>query len=102
MSLETPGESKLVSFSRRWLDQRRRDELEFLPAALEIVETPTSATGRIMMGVIVVLVLVAVASACLGQLDILAAANGRIIPTGQIKLIQPLHIGVVKSIKVNS
>src|SRR5712691_2532196 len=108
MSLEViPGnqpnaEPKLVSFPQRWLERRRRDELEFLPAALEIVETPSSATGRIMMGVIVVLVLVAVLWACVGQLDIVATANGRIIPTGQIKLIQPLHIGVVKSIAVNS
>jgi len=43
---------------------------------------------------------VAIAWACIGSLDIVATANGRIIPSGQIKLIQPLEIGVVKSIMV--
>jgi multidrug efflux pump subunit AcrA (membrane-fusion protein) len=75
-------------------------ELQFLPAALEIIETPTSAAGRIMMGVIVVLVSAAICWACVGQIDIVATANGRIIPSGQIKVIQPLEIGVVKRIRV--
>jgi hypothetical protein len=36
--------------SRRMVERRKRHELEFLPAALEIIETPTCAAGRIMMG----------------------------------------------------
>jgi hemolysin D len=94
------GERKLIPFPRRSTERRTRHELEFLPAALEVIETPTSAAGRIMMGVIVVLAVVAIGWACFGQLDIVATANGRIIPSGQIKLIQPLEIGVVKSIRV--
>lgn len=106
MSLEVasgnqrPAEKKLIPFPRRSTERRTRHELEFLPAALEIIETPTSAVGRIMMGVIVVLVAVAIGWACIGQLDIVATANGRLIPSGQIKLIQPLEIGVVKKIRV--
>ena len=79
---------------------RKQHELEFLPAALEIIETPASAAGRIMIGVIVLLVSVAIGWACVGQIDIVATANGRIIPSGQVKMIQPLEIGVVKSIRV--
>jgi hemolysin D len=92
-------ERKLIPFPRRW-PERRQDEREFLPAALEIIETPVSAVGRVMMGILVVLVAVAIVWACLGELDIVASANGRIIPSGQIKLIQPLEIGVVKRIMV--
>jgi hemolysin D len=91
---------KLIPFPQRMSVDRRREELEFLPAALEIVETPVSAMGRIMMGVIVGLVAVAVAWACIGELDVVATASGRIIPSGQIKVIQPLEIGVVKRILV--
>jgi hemolysin D len=94
------GERTLIPFPQRTAERRTRHELEFLPAALEIIETPTSAAGRIMMGVIVVLVAVAIGWACVGQLDIVATANGRIIPSGQVKLIQPLQIGVVKKIMV--
>lgn len=80
--------------------RRTRDEREFLPAALEIIETPVSPAGRVMMAVIGLLVVVAVVWASIGQIDIVATANGRIIPSGEIKLIQPLQIGVVKRIAV--
>ena len=93
-------ERKLIPFPLRLTARQRRDEREFLPAALEIIETPVSAAGRVMMGILVVLVAVAIVWACLGELDIVASANGRIIPSGQIKLIQPLEIGVVKRIVV--
>jgi membrane fusion protein, hemolysin D len=93
-------ERKLIHFPLRLTARPRRDEREFLPAALEIIETPVSAAGRLMMGILVVLVAVAIGWACLGELDIVASANGRIIPSGQIKLIQPLEIGVVKRIMV--
>jgi hemolysin D len=93
-------ERKLIPFPRRGAERLREDEREFLPAALEIVETPVSAVGRAMMGILVVLVAVAIVWACLGELDVVASANGRIIPSGQIKLIQPLEIGVVKRIMV--
>jgi hemolysin D len=91
---------KPIPFPQRSAARRRREEREFLPAALEIIETPISAAGRIMMGTIVVLLGAAVAWACLGRLDIVATANGRLIPSGQIKLIQPFEISVVKRIMV--
>jgi hemolysin D len=53
-----------------------------------------------MMGVIILLVTVAVAWAWVGKVDIIAVANGRLIPAGEVKLIQPLEIGVVKQIAV--
>ena len=95
-----PPERNLVPRLRRRGERRSRHELEFLPAAIEITETPTSTAGRIMMGMIVVLVAVAIIWAWFGELDIVATANGRVIPSGQIKLIQPLEIGVVKEIMV--
>ncbi len=95
-----PGAGKLIAFPRRSLTQRRAAELEFLPGALEIIETPASAIGRLMMGVIVILVVVAVAWACFGKVDIIAVANGRLIPAGEVKTIQPLELGVVKRVAV--
>ena len=91
---------KLIAFPRRSLAQRRAAELEFLPGALEIIETPASPVGRLMMGVVVLLVIVAVTWACIGKVDIIAVANGRLIPAGEVKVIQPLEIGVVKRIAV--
>jgi hemolysin D len=82
------------------LAPRRGAELEFLPGALEIIETPASPVGRLMMGVIVLLVVVAVTWACIGKVDIIAVANGQLIPAGKVKVIQPLEIGVVKRVAV--
>ena len=53
-----------------------------------------------MMGVVVLLVMVAVTWACIGKVDIIAVANGQLIPAGKVKVIQPLEIGVVKRIAV--
>lgn len=91
---------QLVPAPQRMPVRRTRDEREFLPAALEIIETPVSPAGRVMMAVIGLLVVVAVVWASIGQIDIVATATGRIIPSGEIKLIQPLQIGVVKRIAV--
>jgi hemolysin D len=93
-------EHQLIPFPQRWAGRRRRDEREFLPAALEIIETPVSVVGRGMMGLVVALVAVAVLWSCIGELDVVATASGRIIPSGKIKQIQALEIGVIKDIMV--
>jgi hemolysin D len=80
----------------------RRDkvELAFLPAALEIVETPPSPLGRAIGATIIAIFIVALAWASLGQVDIIAAAPGKIIPSGRSKVIQPFETGVVRAIHV--
>src|SRR6202047_3218213 len=75
--------------------QRDRDELAFLPAALEIVETPPSPIGRAIGASIIAIFLLALLWACLGHVDIVATATGTIIPTGHSKVIQPFETGVV-------
>jgi len=82
-------------------DERRRSaELAFLPAALEIVETPPSPLGRATAFSIIAVFGVAFAWACFGTVDIVAIAPGRLIPSGRTKTIQPFETGVVRSIKV--
>jgi hemolysin D len=79
---------------------RRRDELEFLPAALEIIETPASPAGRAIALIIIGFLVTAVIWACLGKIDIIATAQGKIVPTGRTKTIQPLEAGTVTAIHV--
>ncbi len=76
-------------------------EYEFLPAALEIMERPPSPAGRAVMLTLIALIVIALAWASVGHLDIVATAEGRIIPSGKVKLIQPFETGVVKSIAVH-
>src|SRR6478672_10984519 len=79
---------------------RRREELAFLPAALEIVETPPSPIGRAVGATIIALFCVALIWAWAGTIDIVASAPGKIVPSGRTKVIQPFETGVVRSIQV--
>jgi hemolysin D len=80
--------------------RRDRLELAFLPAALEIVETPPSPIGRAIGLTIIALFCLALAWASFGEVDIIASAPGKIIPTGRTKVVQPFETGVVRAIHV--
>ncbi|HUK58444.1 MAG TPA: HlyD family type I secretion periplasmic adaptor subunit [Stellaceae bacterium] len=80
--------------------ERAREEIEFLPAALEIVEKPPSPIGRAISLTIALLFALALAWASIGQVDIVATAQGKIVPSGRTKVVQPLEIGTVRAIHV--
>ena len=92
-----PGRS-VIPFSRA--PAQRATELAFLPAALEIVETPPSPIRRVTAAVIVVMFCAALAWAWWGTIDIVASATGKVVPSGRTKVVQPLETGVVRSIRV--
>lgn len=94
---------KLGIFFARLVPQRRLShahEFAFLPAALEIVETPPSPIGRAIGISIVAMFTAALLWASIGTIDIVATAPGKFIPSGRTKSIQPLETGVVRSINV--
>ncbi|HXQ52459.1 MAG TPA: HlyD family type I secretion periplasmic adaptor subunit [Stellaceae bacterium] len=79
---------------------RSKDELAFLPAALEIVETPPSPLGRWISITIMALFCFALAWASLGQVDIVVSSTGKIVPSGRTKVVQPFETGIVRAIHV--
>jgi hemolysin D len=86
--------------SLRRAQRRCREELAFLPAALEIVETPPSPTGRAIGSVIILLFGMALTWAWFGTIDIVASATGKILPGGRVKVVQPFESAVVRAIRV--
>ena len=78
------------------------EDREFLPAALEIQETPPSPVGRITMISLCLFVVIAVLWAIFGKVDIVVVGQGRIIPSGYVKLIQPFETGVISAIHVQN
>ena len=80
--------------------KRDRDEIAFLPAALEIVEAPPSPIGRAIGLTLIALFCLALAWAAFGHIDIVASAMGKVIPSGRTKVVQPFETGVVRAIHV--
>ncbi len=87
---------------RDQLDPPRRseDELAFLPARLELVESPTSPLARWTMRTIVAFFVVALSWAIIGKLDIVAVAPGKTIVSSRTKVIQPVETAVIRKILV--
>jgi hemolysin D len=86
--------------ARALRELRSKDELAFLPAALEIVETPPSPVGRWISITIVALFCFAIAWASLGEVDIVVSSTGKIVPSGRTKVVQPFETGIVRAIHV--
>lgn len=76
------------------------DERAFMPAALEILETPASPIGRATAIAIMAFVSVTLLWATIGQVDIHATAQGRIIPGGRTKAVAPTETASVAAIYV--
>ena len=85
-----------------WLvhGEEREKETEFLPAILEVTETPPSPTGRFVMWTLLALLVIALAWAFLGHINEVAVAEGKVIPTGQAKTVQVKNKGIIKEINV--
>ncbi|MFL9900819.1 HlyD family type I secretion periplasmic adaptor subunit [Paraburkholderia fungorum] len=80
--------------------ERTAQELQFLPANLELIETPSHPAPRWTMRVIVALGFVILLIAVFGRLDIVATAKGKLIPGARVKTVQPAITGVVREILI--
>lgn len=96
------------AFGRAWRAEaeRRRGarkpwvETEFLPAALEVTETPPSPVGRAMLWVIVAAAAFALAWSFIGKVDVVATAEGRLVSAGRLQTVEAAESGVVRAIHV--
>ena len=73
---------------------------QFLPAALEVVESPVSPTGRRTAWALLGLFAATLLWTVFGRVDVVASASGQILPTGNSKLVQSAAYGVVSAIHV--
>ena len=93
---------KQVWAVREQLDppKREQDEREFLPAHLELTETPLSAAPKWIARLVILFALIALLWAIFGKLDIVAVAQGKTSLGGRSKTIQALETAVVERINV--
>ena len=80
--------------------KRSKDELAFLPAHLELIESPVSPAARWTVRIIMAFFCVALLWSILGKLDIVAVAPGKTVVSSRTKIIQPAETAVVKRILV--
>jgi hemolysin D len=93
------GAWKAESEARRQSTVRHTDT-DFLPAALEISESPPSPTGRAILWVILAAAVGALLWSVLGRMEIVAIAEGRVIPLGRLQSIEAAEPGTVREIHV--
>jgi hemolysin D len=77
------------------------EEREFLPATIELIETPFSPTLRFTAWALCALVAAAVIWASLSHIDMVAVADGKVVPLGQVKVVQPLETAMIRAIHVD-
>lgn len=75
---------------------------EFLPAALEILERPASPVRMALILIICALAAAVLIWGYVGRIDIVAVAQGKIQPTGRVKIVQPIENGRVRTIAVTN
>ena len=92
---------KLTQLWKRFLgeDQDAR-ETEFLPSILEVTEQPASPVGRAVLWTLVALLIVGGIWVCVGEVDEVAVANGKVIPVGNVKIVQSQNKGAIKELDV--
>jgi membrane fusion protein, hemolysin D len=76
------------------------DAGEFSPALVRFQATAPSPLGRAVLYTVLALVAATLLWAALAQLDIVAVAEGKLVPSGYLKIVQPAEQGVVKEVLV--
>ena len=72
----------------------------FSTAAISLQARPPQFVARMISLTICLIALLVILYACLAHIDIVVSAQGRVIPSGRSKVIQPLESGVVNEILV--
>jgi len=73
---------------------------DFLPGLLRLEEAPPSPLGRTVLRVLLGLLFLLLIWSVVGSLDIVAVAEGKLVPQSFLKIVQPAESGIVKEILV--
>lgn len=75
--------------------------LDFYPPLLRLTDSPPNPVGRKVLWLLLSLLVALLLWALIGQLDIVAVAEGKLIPHSYLKIVQPAESGIVKEILVH-
>ncbi|PKN65789.1 MAG: hypothetical protein CVU54_18490 [Deltaproteobacteria bacterium HGW-Deltaproteobacteria-12] len=72
----------------------------FKPIIAEIEERPVNPLGMYFLWAIIALMLVTILGLIFVKIDVVVSARGKVIPIGDVKIIQPLDTGIITKIHV--
>lgn len=72
----------------------------FMPAVLEVLETPPSPLSRAVSRSLIGLAMLMLLWAFFAEMEIVVSAQGRVAPNGKVKQIQAVDAGIVRDIHV--
>jgi membrane fusion protein, hemolysin D len=76
------------------------EALDFAPGLLAIQESPPARLPRAVMYTVGALFVILLLWAMFGKLNVIASAEGRLVPENYVKIVQPADAGIVKEILV--
>ena len=76
-----------------------KDPRNFSPRLLAVMEKPPAPLSRVVLHVLLLLLLLIILWAFFGKLDIVARADGKLIPKSRLQVVQPLDGGRVAEIR---
>jgi HlyD family secretion protein len=80
---------------------RDADPADFQPALLQVQTRPPAPLGRGVLYAVFFLTTSILVWSALARLDIVATAEGKLVPAGYLKIVQPAEQGLVKEIFVS-
>src|SRR5687767_1158670 len=84
----------------KWMRLAESDREEFAPEIIKVQQQPPSPLPRAVLYALLALFSVILIWACIGRLDIVAVAQGKLVPQSFLKIVQPAESGIVKEILV--
>jgi len=76
------------------------DPLDFSPPLLRLQESPPNPVGPMVLWALLILLAALLIWSLVGRLDIVAVAEGKLVPQSYVKIVQPSEAGIVKEILV--
>jgi len=89
---ESPPKARLLSMDA--------DPLDFSPPLIRLQESPPNPLGQKILWALLILLAALLVWALIGRLDIVAVAEGKLVPQSYVKIVQPAEAGIVKEILV--
>jgi hemolysin D len=77
-----------------------KDKHTFKPLLVEIEDRPLNPLGRGLLWIVVIFMVIASLWLYFAKVEVVVSARGKVIPDGEVKVIQPIETGVISSILV--